>query len=63
MFYDIDDVVMDKQGWMGKVVPMPDDYSFASKDDPYTMARLVYVKFAHISEPILIPESRLRKSR
>ena len=59
--YNMGDEVKDKTGWLGKIVPMPHDYSFASKDDPFTMARLVYVKFNHIDEPILVPESRISK--
>jgi len=59
MFF-MGDKVKDKKGNEGVVVPISDDYSFASPDDPFTMARLVYVKFGD-NDPILIPESRLSK--
>ena len=44
----------------GIVVPIPDDYSFASKDDPFKMARLVFVHYYDTQETVLIPESRLK---
>ncbi len=59
-FFDINDQVKDKSGKQGVIVPIPEDYAFADKNDPYKMARLVYVKFDD-EEPILIPETRLEK--
>ena len=56
---DLDQLVVDKKGRTGKVVPIPYDYSHGSKDDPYAMARLVYVLWDGEEDAVLIPESRL----
>jgi hypothetical protein len=53
--------VQDKRGRPGRIVPIPDDYTFASPADPLRMARLVYVLFDGETEAVLIPESRLQK--
>jgi len=60
MIMFMDDKVKDKNGRIGVIVPIPNDCSFASKDDPFTMARLVYVKFGD-EDAILVPESRLKE--
>jgi hypothetical protein len=55
------DRVVNKKGIKGTIVPIPHDYSFADPNDPFKMARLVFVKFDDEDEGILIPESRLEK--
>lgn len=45
MIFDMDEVVKDKKGRVGKIVPIPDDYSKVNKELPYGIPRLCFVQF------------------